>query len=67
MDDGYDAPKTTAVGDPGECIIDMREYDVPYHVRVAIDKGTTFRLDESFFQMLTLNFYRYTNRKMVYR
>lgn len=21
-------------------IIDIREYDVPYHVRVAIDKGT---------------------------
>lgn len=25
-------------GDPSEYIVDIREYDVPYHVRVAIDK-----------------------------
>lgn len=25
--------------DPEECIIDLREYDVPYYLRVAIDKG----------------------------
>lgn len=23
-------------------IVDIREYDVPYHVRVAIDKGECF-------------------------
>ena len=39
MDDAYDTRKTTALGDPSESIIDIREYDVPYHVRVSIDKG----------------------------
>lgn len=29
--------------DASDYIIDIREYDVPYHVRVAIDKGE-FRL-----------------------
>lgn len=24
-------------------IVDIREYDVPYHVRVSIDKGLCFR------------------------
>ena len=27
------------VVDASDHIIDIREYDVPYHVRVAIDKG----------------------------
>lgn len=31
-----------------ENIIDIREYDVPYHVRVAIDLGKTFDADCSF-------------------
>ena len=26
--------------DPQECMIDIREYDVPYYLRVAIDNGT---------------------------
>lgn len=25
--------------DASDYIVDIREYDVPYHVRVAIDKG----------------------------
>lgn len=25
--------------DPQDCIVDLREYDVPYYLRVAIDKG----------------------------
>lgn len=25
--------------DASNAIVDIREYDVPYHVRVAIDKG----------------------------
>jgi DNA polymerase epsilon subunit 1 len=29
--------------DPSDFIIDIREYDVPYHVRVAIDKGMCLR------------------------
>ncbi|KAH0609527.1 uncharacterized protein H6S33_013013 [Morchella sextelata] len=36
LDDGTDR-KTTATIDASEYIIDIREYDVPYHVRVAID------------------------------
>jgi DNA polymerase epsilon subunit 1 len=28
--------------DASDFIIDIREYDVPYHVRVAIDKGEDF-------------------------
>ncbi|ODV90059.1 hypothetical protein CANCADRAFT_1791 [Tortispora caseinolytica NRRL Y-17796] len=28
-----------SVRDSSECIVDIREYDVPYHVRVAIDKA----------------------------
>ncbi|KAI5296332.1 DNA polymerase epsilon catalytic subunit [Ascosphaera acerosa] len=35
-DAGYRA--TTAYVEPSEFIIDIREYDVPYHVRVSIDK-----------------------------
>lgn len=27
------------VADASDYIVDIREYDVPYHVRVAIDKG----------------------------
>lgn len=30
--------KTTGVADAADFIVDIREYDVPYHVRVAIDK-----------------------------
>jgi DNA polymerase epsilon subunit 1 len=32
--------RTTATIDASDFIVDIREYDVPYHVRVAIDKGT---------------------------
>lgn len=28
--------------DASDYIVDIREYDVPYHVRVAIDKGEFF-------------------------
>jgi len=28
--------------DPRESIIDIREYDVPYYLRVAIDKGASY-------------------------
>lgn len=36
LDDGTDR-KTAATVDASDYIIDIREYDVPYHVRVAID------------------------------
>lgn len=38
LDDGADR-KPTAQVDASEYIIDIREFDVPYHVRVAIDKS----------------------------
>ncbi|EWC45573.1 DNA polymerase epsilon catalytic subunit A [Drechslerella stenobrocha 248] len=39
FDDGLDTQKgNTVVVDASDFIIDIREYDVPYHVRVSIDK-----------------------------
>ena len=38
-DDHNDSRKATSVLEASDCIIDIREFDVPYHVRVAIDKG----------------------------
>lgn len=38
-----------------ECITDLREYDVPYHVRVAIDNGKIlFHFFKIFFDVYTL-------------
>jgi DNA polymerase epsilon subunit 1 len=34
----YDRQQEAFV-DASDFIVDIREYDVPYHVRVAIDKG----------------------------
>lgn len=28
------------ISDASDFVVDIREYDVPYHVRVAIDKGS---------------------------
>jgi hypothetical protein len=40
FDDEYEYEKRpTATIDASDFILDIREYDVPYHVRVAIDKG----------------------------
>ncbi|QDS71531.1 DNA polymerase epsilon catalytic subunit [Venturia effusa] len=36
-DEDYDK-RPNAASDPSDFIVDIREYDVPYHVRVAIDK-----------------------------
>ena len=33
----------TVVSDASDFIVDIREYDVPYHVRLAIDKGKRYR------------------------
>ena len=42
--DLYDTSTTelrgSGVSDACEYIVDIREYDVPYHVRIAIDKGS---------------------------
>lgn len=37
--DGPDDYKKSTVLEAEDCITDIREYDVPYHVRVSIDKG----------------------------
>jgi DNA polymerase elongation subunit (family B) len=38
------ARRPNGVVDASDFIVDVREYDVPYHVRVAIDKGAhTFK------------------------
>lgn len=31
--------RLNGVADASDYIVDIREYDVPYHVRVAIDRG----------------------------
>lgn len=36
------AEKHNRQADPRELIIDIREYDVPYYLRVAIDNGTRY-------------------------
>jgi len=44
-------------------IVDIREYDVPYHVRVAIDKSSSIGLNRN---DLNNNYLRCKNREMVY-
>ena len=34
-----DHGRNNSIADASDFVIDIREYDVPYHVRVAIDKG----------------------------
>lgn len=46
-DDDYYRKQINEVTDASDHIVDIREYDVPYHVRVAIDKG---RLNSRFFE-----------------
>lgn len=38
-DELNDDPRPNTTLNASDYIIDIREYDVPYHVRVAIDKG----------------------------
>jgi DNA polymerase epsilon subunit 1 len=38
LDTGNNSRNPVSYAEPSEYIIDIREYDVPYHVRVAIDK-----------------------------
>lgn len=67
MDDGYDSRKTTNVSDPSECIIDLREYDVPYHVRVAIDKGAGSSVNRGgIISVLILMYFRHKSWKVVH-
>ena len=40
FDDERDNDKRhSTIADASDFIVDIREFDVPYHVRVAIDKG----------------------------
>ena len=50
FDDSRDDDRNmnTAHSDPSDFIVDIREYDVPYHVRVMIDLGKSFLLYNSF-------------------
>jgi DNA polymerase epsilon subunit 1 len=43
FDDSRDNDKrlNTTIADASDFIVDMREWDVPYHVRVLIDKGSS--------------------------
>lgn len=45
-------------------IVDIREYDVPYHVRVMIDLGTYCVLSKC---VQELTSYRYPSRCLVFR
>ena len=44
-------------------IVDIREYDVPYHVRVSIDKGIIWIFASE--PSRRLRFHRYSDRQMV--
>jgi DNA polymerase elongation subunit (family B) len=57
-------PRSTGVVDATDFIVDIREYDVPYHVRVAIDKGTLHERRIRLYQILIDC--RYSNWEMVH-
>lgn len=54
--------RPTGVVDASDFIVDIREYDVPYHVRIAIDKGKIILGLE----VKIANICRYTDREMVH-
>lgn len=62
-DERNNARTNNDVTDASDFIVDIREYDVPYHVRVAIDKGSPI-LPLS--RRLVLTVTRYSDWKMVY-
>jgi DNA polymerase epsilon subunit 1 len=43
-DERIDDVRNTTIADASDFIVDIREFDVPYHVRVAIDKGLSTSL-----------------------
>jgi DNA polymerase elongation subunit (family B) len=65
FDDERDDDKrlNASVTDASDFIVDIREWDVPYHVRVMIDLGKFWKT-ENF--LISTNSFRYTDRKMVY-
>ena len=40
-DDQDNDIRLNGIADATDYIVDIREYDVPYHVRVSIDKGNS--------------------------
>ena len=54
--------RPNGIADASDFIVDIREYDVPYHVRVAIDKGIL----ASLCVQTKANTVRHSDRKMVY-
>lgn len=52
-----------SIAEASDYIVDIREYDVPYHVRVAIDKG----MKRAGGVVTTLIEVRYQDRQVVYR
>ena len=64
FDDERDNNKRlNGVTDASDFIVDIREFDVPYHVRVAIDKGRVAVIQEG---LDNANKIRHSYRKMVH-
>ena len=64
-DDDQDIDRrTSAIADASDYIVDIREYDVPYHVRVAIDRGERYNV--ILLGQNKLTSLRYSNRKVVH-
>jgi DNA polymerase elongation subunit (family B) len=64
FDDSHDNDRrlNTNIADASDFIVDMREWDVPYHVRVLIDKGIPLQVDI----LVPTNTIRYPSWKMVF-
>lgn len=56
----------TSISDASDFVVDIREYDVPYHVRVLIDKGSSSTPFLSSWLSATLTSCRHTGREMVF-
>lgn len=61
-DERYDDKRNASIADASDYIVDIREYDVPYHVRVAIDKGRESIETEA----PLLKYTRHPDREVVY-
>lgn len=61
-DERYDDKRNPSIADASDYIFDIREYDVPYHVRVAIDKGR----ESNEMEVSLLKYTRYPDWEVVY-
>lgn len=57
----------TAISDASDFIVDIREYDVPYHVRVMIDLGKCFVSYNSFSKLYMMLATKYLLLQSLYR